>query len=316
MEEQGFLSQDNSKRLIGLNQSWTSDKIKDWKTCMEFITKLTLFVDENQSFGYRRTIIEQGINEQDYYCFVDDCNNPRKKIVGGSLGINRFSEVCHLKDEVHKQTQVLYRNKKREESCLTKYVVTHESKLESIKNKKKDTFRKNYGVDNIFSTVSFKHFILDFWRERGVDNPSQLAEVKNKKKNTSMLHFGVPYPMQDPLIFRKCQLSSGKRYTYNSGEHYWVIQGYEKYFLRDALKIHLPTHIYNTDMRCCYTFCGRDRVYYPDFHVNNKVYEIKSIFTYFQDFYKNIAKSKAVKQTGLNHITYTYDPKGELIGIH
>lgn len=316
MESMGFLSKDASKKLIGLKNNWSSEKKEEWKRCVDFVQESTSFVDESYSFGYRRTLIEQRITIENYYCCVDGCSNPRKKIAGGILGFNRFSETCHLRDEKHKQTQGQYKTKKREVSCLVKYNVTHESKLQTIKDKKKVTFHKNYGYDNIFSTPIFKKFIIKFWQERGVDNPSQLPQVKDKKKVTTFLNFGVCHPMQHPAIFHKAQCNMGRTYHFAFKEFHWLLQGYEKYFLKDMLIIYQPTDIYNRGIVYSYMYDKTKRKYYPDFHIDNVVYEVKSIFTYFQDFYKNIAKSKAVKQTGLNHITYTYDPKGEIIGIH
>lgn len=49
-----------------------------------------------------------------------------------------------------------YAQEKYKLSCLDKYGVDNVSKLESIKNKKAETFLLNYGVDNIFKTEEFK----------------------------------------------------------------------------------------------------------------------------------------------------------------
>lgn len=50
------------------------------------------------------------------------------------------------------------RQKKCAETCLKKYGVSNVSKLETIKNKKKQSFLLKYGVDNVWKSLEFKEW--------------------------------------------------------------------------------------------------------------------------------------------------------------
>lgn len=66
---------------------------------------------------------------------------------------------------------------KYKKTCKDKYGVSNVSILESIKDKKKKTFIKNYGVDNIFKDEEFKNWIAEnnfAW--------NKLTKEQNKKR--------------------------------------------------------------------------------------------------------------------------------------
>ena len=110
--------------------------------------------------------------------------------------------------------------KKKEETCLDKYGVTHQSKTDQFKEKvvqtnmntfgvaypaqsdkiKENTkrlFASKYGVDNPMKVPEFKENLKDvFVNKFGVDNPSKLDSIKEKKQETSNRNFGANHFMQ------------------------------------------------------------------------------------------------------------------------
>lgn len=77
------------------------------------------------------------------------------------------------------------------DTVMRRYGVDHISQLDSVKDKKQQTFENNYGVDHFFKTPEFKHKMHQQWQERyGVDNPSKSNQVKQKIKETKRKRYG------------------------------------------------------------------------------------------------------------------------------
>jgi hypothetical protein len=88
-------------------------------------------------------------------------------------------------------------SEQRRETCIKKYGVTHPSKLESIKNKKKETAIKNYGS---LKAAFYDTMTKTIQKEHGVDNVSKLDSVKEKKIKTCRKNFECDHPMQSKKI--------------------------------------------------------------------------------------------------------------------
>jgi len=73
-----------------------------------------------------------------------------------------------------------------------KYGVDNASQLEWVKEKKRQTFQKNWGADHYLKTERGKQHVRQIFRQKyGVDNPSQIEAVKQKKRKTYSAHWGV-----------------------------------------------------------------------------------------------------------------------------
>ena len=84
------------------------------------------------------------------------------------------------------------------------YGVDNPSQLESVKQKKKETTKKNYGVDHPLKNEDIKTRRKETYIEiYGVDNPSQLESVKQKKKETTKKNYGVDNPSQSDIVKEK-----------------------------------------------------------------------------------------------------------------
>lgn len=84
--------------------------------------------------------------------------------------------------------------------CLRKYGVDNISKVDEIKEKKKQTHIKHYGTENNFGLESVKQTIINKY---GIDNISKLDEIKENKKHTTFLHYGVEYYILHPIAREK-----------------------------------------------------------------------------------------------------------------
>ena len=119
---------------------------------------------------------------------------------------------------------------------LKKYGVESAFKLESVKNKIKDTVYRKYGVENVSQSYEIQKKIaknnllkygvtntskLDSTKEKvkesnrkkyGVDYPMKLDEFKNRVKETDVKKYGVCYHVIAPNVIAKKKETNLKRY--------------------------------------------------------------------------------------------------------
>ena len=171
---------------------------------------------------------------------------------------------------------------KRKETCLEKYGVEYTLQSEEIRQKIKETNLQKYGVEN----------------------PFQNEEIKEKIKETNLQKYGVENPSQNKEVFKKTlsKLYSAKEYTFPSGV-IKNIQGYENLALDILLKKYKEEEIIvdtNSIPSFSYILKNKKRVYHPDIFVSkdNKIIEVKSIYTYLKDLEKNLCKMKQVEKSG------------------
>ena len=106
-----------------------------------------------------------------------------------------------------------------------------------VKEKLRQTFRCNLGVDNPSQSEEIKrkkeNTNLKHW---GVKNVFQNETIKKKSMDTSQKNWGVDHPMQNAEIARKCfdHMRKPKIYTFPSGREDKV-QGYEPQGLNDLI---------------------------------------------------------------------------------
>ena len=93
-------------------------------------------------------------------------------------------------------------------SCQKNYGVDNPSQLESVKNKKKETFIEHYGVDNIWKTEEYKDFTRNRWNSYSEDEKTRVLKgfvdrhkngtiSKLEKRVLSVLNdIGIPYETQ------------------------------------------------------------------------------------------------------------------------
>ena len=120
-----------------------------------------------------------------------------------------FRSYCS-NDCKNKDSNLVERNRI---GCLKKYGVDNASKLNFVKEKKKQTHLKNYGTENNFGLESTKQTIINKY---GVDNISKLDTIKEKKKETVFSHYGVNTYLQMPDAREKRKSKESLQKEYNT----------------------------------------------------------------------------------------------------
>jgi hypothetical protein len=217
---------------------------------------------------------------------------------------------------------------KKKETCLNKFGTEYGWQSEEVKNKLKNTWLKNHNVINpgqcpiikgkIKQTCLKNHnveysFQSDIVKEKsrktnlkklGVENVMQALEIQEKAMQTNMINFGVAHVMQNKDIFLKQQKSARKKKKLISPSGIEIIyQGYENvaYFklLQDGyLEEQIVTD--NKLIPSFKYFFQKERTYYPDIYIpyENKIIEVKSIWTYNKNLEQNLSKKQACLDQG------------------
>lgn len=95
-------------------------------------------------------------------------------------------------------------NEKRKETFLKKYGVDHPMKIEKTKEKVKNTNLQKYGVDNVMKVDEIKNkFKKNNLVKYGVENPFQSKEIKEKIKQTNLTKYKVENAAKSTKIKEK-----------------------------------------------------------------------------------------------------------------
>lgn len=191
----------------------------------------------------------------------------------------------------------------------------HPMKTEHTKNKLKKSVLEKYGHDNIMKYYSENNMVM---------SPFRLESVKEKIKETFEIKYGG-HPMQSDESFEKNLKSrvKFKDYLLPSGNNI-KLQGYEIFGIKYLLEKYTENDIIqgikkiNKELGIIrYNHKGKLRKYYADFYVKseNKIYEVKSIWTYRANLEKNLLKKKTCESFGLKFEFLIFDYKGKLITV-
>ena len=219
-------------------------------------------------------------------------------------------------------------------TLIEKYGVDHNFKIDEVKENRKNTFLKNYGVDSPSKSDIIKDKIIktnidkyggnspmcnDEIKEKSrityqtnyIDDPLKMKELISKREDTMFEKYGVKYWIQDSensdKVINKISYNY-KKYTINDVDIY--LQGYEDYFLFEVLLNKYDINdicIKNKDIenytgKIIYEYDNKEHKYYPDFYIisENKIYEVKSEFTYNFDIIINNLKKNACVNNNIN----------------
>jgi len=138
-----------------------------------------------------------------------------------------------------------------------------------------------------------RKYIATCQEKYGVDNMFQTEQAKQKSKETCMKKYGVEHCMQSPEIFKKAMSTSfHTRKIVKCKDFKWVVQGYEPFCIKDLLKDYDPSDIIAGEgsnvPNYMYTHNNKEYRWYPDIYIPsiNRIYEIKSTWTYSRSFAK------------------------------
>jgi hypothetical protein len=209
----------------------------------------------------------------------------------------KYNNYCKY---IKKDPENLYTCKKcnlekRKNTCMEKYGVEFVAKLDSSKEKSKDTMKKN-GTMLFFCNPEYKNKMLDTY---GVDNPSKSEIFLDKKKKFWLEKYGVDNPSKNPDIHMKQQ--SGYILKHHKSElHYRGT--YELHFIEYCLENNIKIENFKGTIE--YEFEGRSHKYFPDFYLKeyDLVVEVKSYWTYECELEQNECKKYGSLEKGYNFI--------------
>ena len=145
------------------------------------------------------------------YCLLNNINNFPKCITCGKIldnvaslkaGFNQYcSKSCLNKSKL--------RQLHAQQTCLERYGHINFGHGKNIEEKIKQNNIKKYGVPYFNNFEKCKKTIKQRYN---VDNISQLDNIKNKKIQTCLKHFNVQHPMQSDIIKSKSKQTCIKKY--------------------------------------------------------------------------------------------------------
>lgn len=261
-----------------------------------------------------------------------------KKTNFEKYGVDSFAKTSEFKDFMLDNYGYLSpfelkkTHNKSKQTLLDKYGVDHNFKIDEVKLKKEKTFKKKYGVDNptksklikdkIKKTNNIKYGgnspmcnkdVIDkarkTYQQNYLNNIDNMLELIKKRENTMFKKYGVKYWVQNSENLDKINKNTSyKEYYFNDKKIY--LQGYEDYVLFEILlkKYDInDIYIFNADIeknigKINYLCDNKKHKYYPDFYIKsvNKIYEVKSDYTYESDILKNKLKQKACLENNIN----------------
>lgn len=194
------------------------------------------------------------------------------------------TDDCQTKSRIHEQKYHKEICNKREKTNLERFGIIHPSQLESIKNKAIETNIKRYNVPY----------------------SSQNPQTRQLSRDTSIERYGFPYAVQNAEIHDK-NMKNGRKYRdyiLPSGKLI-QIQGWENKALDILLKNYQEDELITerTNMpEIWYINRNNNHRYYPDIYIpkENKIIEVKSVYTYNNALEINLLKQKASIEHGYN----------------
>lgn len=156
--------------------------------------------------------------------------------------------------------------RKIELTNLKKYGTANVFESEIIKEKIKETVKLRYGVDSIAKVEEIKQKVVQSNMKRyGVKCSLQAESVKNKIEQTNLKKYGAKHFSQS-----KYASTAKTNYSFNSlnFDSSWELAFYIYYIDHNFKVIRAPCSI-------DYSYEGSQHKYFPDFKIQNRIFEIK-----------------------------------------
>ena len=174
--------------------------------------------------------------------------------------------------EIHKcviaRAKLIENQQKRIKTCKENNGQGTGFQIKSVKNKAQETIFEKYNTDNVFRLKDIQEKIKNSNKEKyGYEYATQSDMVKEHMRNNYYNKTGYYCPFQNPEVKSKIK----KLYTYNNikFDSGWELAYY--IWLTDN-NIKFEYHP-NTPFK--YYVNSSEKLYYPDFLVNNQFHEIK-----------------------------------------
>lgn len=227
------------------------------------------------------------------------CNNERKWTHG------KFNTTCSSKECIIKSNKDGYinSNHKRKQTCFEKFNCEYPGQSDSILEKKKQTMLSKYGVENPMQSISIKNKIKETMNIKyDVDYAAQSKEIYEKIRKTCQERYGgigfasdilfekhkkscfnkygAQFPLQNKDICQKQQKFRAKHNIKNIYNNIYFDSKSEMDFYVYCLNRNLNI-IYKPEPIEYIDTLNIKHQYFPDFKIENQLYEIKG--THFFD---------------------------------
>lgn len=179
----------------------------------------------------------------------------------------------------------------------------------------KEIMLEKYGVENYIQSDHCKEMMMEKYG-------SEYFIQSNRYKEIMMDKYGAESPMQCPELFRLAQKSSYCRRSYicPDGKTFMVL-GYEDKALDELFREEEIDVIYAGEDERIPIFsyidkAGKEHKYYPDIYIpdQNRIIEVKSIYTYNRDRKKTLYKALKVSEDHLFELRL-YNSKKEIAEV-
>ncbi len=280
-----------------MNQISFKDKILNSKGLSEFKLDFILkdFQEEEIKFNkYSEKFTLELTKLEKVYCYLNEykesdisCLNCKNKVY---FTLNHKRLFCSVNCKHSEKGKKIIKDLQIK-GMKDKFGVANPSQISFIKEKIKDTLKKKYNVDHNWQIRDKKEFqerLKKIMIEKyGVDNASKSSILRDRQRKSR-------------FSFKSYLLPSGKEIK---------IQGFENLFLDLYFKNNDENNLIfgNNNIEkeigiINYFYDNKIRRYYPDFYIKNenKIIEVKSIFTYEIDKNKNHAKKQACLDNNFN----------------
>ena len=134
----------------------------------------------------------------------------QKNLMIEKYGADNIMKTEKAKKKLSKSMQKTFSEKKQEivekrkQTWLKNYGVENPSQSQEIKEKKEQTTLKNYGVNNPLKSSIIREKINNTFKEKYGDNPlGKNSSLKKKIEKSNIEKYGYKNPMQNPEISQK-----------------------------------------------------------------------------------------------------------------
>ena len=126
--------------------------------------------------------------------------------------------------------------------------------------------------------------------------------------------------MQDKKVQNKCFTNANKmiKYLLENGSEI-LTQGYGIQFINWYVNNRYDISLLKSEFNCNffnYVFNGKNKIYRPDFEINNKIIEVKSKYTFNLDIEKNYKKFESVLELKKELHLIFYNKKTDLFDVY
>ena len=235
---------DSNNRIVWSKTKEFSARKILWEELFNLLIELTSFLNVDAKLSHRIFCVMNDILDNPK---CDYCKEKNTRFIKYSEWYNKYcSSYC-----VNHSPEVI---QTRINNNLEKYWVTSPTKLESVKDKQKQSMIEKYG-DN-YSILQLEKRKKTLIKKYGVDNPSKIEDVKRKREQTNTERYGYKSNLLDPKVRKQIKETIKDKYWVDNVSQNISIKAkkskiaLERYWVDNVLKSEeIKNRIKNTNLQ-------------------------------------------------------------------